>query len=100
VRATEAVAREFATHPWTWYSRLVLAAGEQEPMDTGFATFPVTIVGGVLDNLADVDDLRRTARRLPRARFVPLLGGHFLPLQFPGRLHRELLDLVERSDLA
>jgi pimeloyl-ACP methyl ester carboxylesterase len=99
LRATGAVAREFATHPWTWYSRLVLAAGEQQPMDTGFATFPVTIVGGVLDNLADVDDLRRAARHLPDARFVSLLGGHFLPLQYPGRLHRELLDLAERSDL-
>ena len=100
LRATGAVAREFATHPWTWYSRLVLAAGEQQPADTGFATFPVTIVGGVLDNLADVEDLRRAARRLPDARFVSLLGGHFLPLQYPGRLHRELLDLAERSDLA
>ncbi|MFC5138336.1 alpha/beta fold hydrolase [Actinomycetospora rhizophila] len=100
LQATSAVAREFATHPWVWYSRLVLAAGDQEPMDTAFATFPVTVVAGLLDNLAAADDLQRTARDLPDARFVPLLGGHFLPLQYPGRLHRELLDLAERSDLA
>ena len=97
--ATSAAAREFATHPWTWYSRLVLAAGEQEPMDTSFATFPVTVVAGVLDNLAASDDLRRAARDLPDARFVSLLGGHFLPLQYPARLHRELLDLARRTDL-
>lgn len=60
----------------------------------------MTIVGGVLDNLVDVDDLRRAARHLPDARFVSLLGGHFLPLHHPGRLHHELLDLAERSDLA
>ncbi|CAA9285849.1 MAG: hypothetical protein AVDCRST_MAG54-4025 [uncultured Actinomycetospora sp.] len=97
--ATSAAAREFAAHPWTWYSQLVLAAGEQEPMDTSFATFPVTVVAGVLDNLAANDDLRRAARDLPDARFVSLLGGHFLPLQYPARLHRELLDLAARTDL-
>ncbi|HWN27265.1 MAG TPA: alpha/beta fold hydrolase [Actinomycetospora sp.] len=97
--AASAAAREFATHPWTWYSRLVLAAGEQGPMDTSFATFPVTVVAGVLDNLAASDDLRRAARDLPDARFVSLLGGHFLPLQYPARLHRELLDLAGRTDL-
>lgn len=100
LRATSAVAQEFAAHPWTWYSRLVLAAGDQEPMDTSFATFPVTVVAGVLDNLASADDLRRTATDLPDARFVSLLGGHFLPLQYPGRLYRELLDLAARTDLA
>lgn len=97
--ATSAAAREFAGHPWPWYSRLVLAAGEQEPMDTSFATFPVTVVAGVLDNLAANDDLRHAARDLPDARFVSLLGGHFLPLQYPTRLHRELLDLAGRTDL-
>ncbi|MDD7941552.1 alpha/beta hydrolase [Actinomycetospora lutea] len=100
LRATSAVIREFATHPWAWYSELVLAAGDQEPMDTAFATFPVTVVAGILDNLAAADDLQRTAQSLPDARYVPLLGGHFLPLQFPGRLHQELLDLADRSDLA
>jgi pimeloyl-ACP methyl ester carboxylesterase len=48
--ATSAVAQEFAAHTWTWCSRLVLAAGDQEPMGTSFATFPVTVVAGVLDN--------------------------------------------------
>lgn len=99
LQATSAVAREFATHPWAWYSRMVLAAGQQAPMDTGFATFPVTVVAGLLDNLAAADDLQTTARDLPDARFVLLLGGHFLPLQYPDRLHRELLDLAERSEL-
>ncbi|MEJ2862146.1 alpha/beta fold hydrolase [Actinomycetospora flava] len=97
LQATSAVAREFAAHPWVWYSRMVLAAGDQEPMDTGFATFPVTVVAGVLDNLAAADDLHRTARDLPDARFVALPGGHFLPLQYPERLHRELLDLAARA---
>ena len=99
LQATSAVAREFATHPWVWYSRMVLAAGDQEPMDTAFATFPVTVVAGLLDNLAAADDLRHTARDLPDARFVALLGGHFLPLQYPERLHRELLELADRTDL-
>ncbi|GAA4901684.1 pimeloyl-ACP methyl ester carboxylesterase [Actinomycetospora succinea] len=100
LQATSAVAREFSNHPWVWYSRMVLAAGDQEPMVTDFARFPVTVVAGVLDNLAAADDLQSTARYLPDARFVPLFGGHFLPLQYPERLHRELLDLAARTDLA
>jgi pimeloyl-ACP methyl ester carboxylesterase len=100
VAALGGVIREFSTHPWTWYSRLVLSGGDHPPMDTGFATFPVTVVSGLLDNLAAADDLRRAAEGLPDARFVSLLGGHFLPLQYPEQLQGELVALAERTDLA
>ena len=93
------VAREFAGHPWTYYSRLVLASAEHPAMDTAFVTFPVTVVAGLLDSVAASDDLRALAGRIPQARFVQLNGSHFLPLQYPDRLHRELRDLTDRTDL-
>jgi hypothetical protein len=43
--ASADVARQFAAHPWTWYSELLLAAGEHHRMDTAFVSFPVTLVG-------------------------------------------------------
>ena len=93
------VAREFSTHPWTWYSQLVLAAAKHQAMDTSFVTFPVTVVAGLLDTLAATDDLRRTARRIPHARFRQLTGTHFLPLQYPEALQAELHALADRTDL-
>jgi len=93
------VAREFSTHPWTWYSQLVLAAAKHRAMDTSFVTFPVTVVAGLLDTLAAADDLRVLAGRIPRARFLQLNGTHFLPLQYPEVLHDELHALADRTDL-
>lgn len=91
--------REFAAHPWTYYSHLVLASAKHPAMDTAFVTFPVTVVAGLLDSLAASEDLRAMAGRIPQARFVQLPGTHFLPLQYPDRLHHELCALTDRSDL-
>lgn len=93
------VARGFAAHPWTYYSQLVLAAAKHPAMDTAFVTFPVTVIAGLLDAVAASDDLRAMARRIPQARFIQLNGTHFLPLQYPGRLHDELCALADRTDL-
>ncbi|MDN5918105.1 MAG: alpha/beta hydrolase [Pseudonocardia sp.] len=93
------VARAFSAHPWTYYSQLVLASANHQPMDTGFVTFPVTVIAGLLDPLAAGDDLRTMAGCIPGARFVALHGTHFLPLQYPGRLHAELCALAGRTDL-
>jgi pimeloyl-ACP methyl ester carboxylesterase len=38
-----AVVGQFAAHPWSWYSELLLAAGDHPAMDTGFVSFPVTL---------------------------------------------------------
>jgi pimeloyl-ACP methyl ester carboxylesterase len=91
------VARQFAAHPWTWYSELLLAAGEHRPMDTAFVSFPVTLVGGTLDVAAAAGDIAAVTAGMPRAQFVPLLGTHFLPLEQPDRLHHELVELAERA---
>jgi pimeloyl-ACP methyl ester carboxylesterase len=97
--SSAAVGRQFAVHPWTWYSELLLAAGDHPAMDTAFVSFPVTLVGGTLDVGAAAPDIRAATASMPQARFVPLIGTHFLPLEQPDRLHRELVALAERSGL-
>ncbi|MDT7742275.1 MAG: hypothetical protein QOE59_1353, partial [Actinomycetota bacterium] len=94
-----AVVRQFAAHPWSWYSELLLAAGDHPAMDTGFISFPVTLVGGTLDIGAAAPDVRAATTTIPQARFVPLVGTHFLPLEQPDRLHQELVALAKRSGL-
>lgn len=93
------VARRFAAHEWTWYSELLLAAGDHPAIDTGFVSFPVTLVGGTLDVAAAAPDIGAVARSIPHARFVPLVGTHFLPLEQPDRVHQELVALAERAGL-
>lgn len=90
-------ARGFATHPWTWYSDVLLAIGAHPAMDTAFVDFPVTLVGGTLDVAAAAADIAAAATGIPQARFVPLLGTHFLPFEQPDRLHRELVELAGRA---
>ena len=91
------VAREFGGHDWTWFSRMVLAAGEQGPIDVSHLEVPVTVVAGEFDSMAPVADMTALAASLPDARLVRLPGSHFLPLQFPDALHAELDALHNRS---
>ncbi len=98
--ASADAARQFAAHAWTWYSELLLAAGEHRPMDTTFVSFPVTLVGGTLDVAAAPADIATVTTGIPQAQFVPLLGTHFLPLEQPDRIHHELVGLAERAGTA
>lgn len=91
------MARELAAHPWTWYSDVLLALGANRAMDTISVDFPVTLVGGTLDVAAAAVDVAVAASRIPGARFVPLLGTHFLPFEQRDRLHRELVELADRA---
>lgn len=97
------VARQFARHDWTWFSRMVLAAAEHEaPADAELRelTLPVTVVSGDYDTLAPPADMAALASALPDARLVRLPGSHFLPLQFPEALAGELAALARRAGLA
>ncbi len=89
------VARHFAFHLWSWYSDLLLAAGDHPAMELDFLSFPVTLVGGIVDVAAATGDIAAVTARIPQARFVPLLGTHFLPFEQRDRLHHELVELVE-----
>ena len=96
------VARQFARHDWTWFSRAVLAAAEHRaPADEALAaiTVPTTVVSGDFDTLAPPADMAALAAALPDARLVRLPGSHFLPLQFPDALAGELGVLAGASGM-
>lgn len=94
------VARQFARHDWTWFSRMVLAAADHEPPDDAALhalAMPATVVSGDYDTLAPPADMAALAAALPDARLVRLPGSHFLPLQFPDALAGELAALAARA---
>jgi 3-oxoadipate enol-lactonase len=97
IRTLAEVAREFARHDWTWFSRMVLAAGEHEPIPTDEVRVPVTVLAGEFDSIAPADEMAALAAALPDARLVRVPGSHFLPLQYPELLRSELDDLARRS---
>jgi pimeloyl-ACP methyl ester carboxylesterase len=94
------VLREFSRHDWNWFRHCADAVAEHAPLDVSGVRCPVTLLAGRFDSLVDVEDMRRTARALPDARFRELLGTHFLPLQYPEVMTAELRALGERSPTA
>lgn len=90
------VAREFSHHDWTWFSKMVLAAGEEPSIPVDDLRVPVTVVAGEFDTMAPVEDMVALAEGIPGARLVRLPGTHFLPLQFPEMLREELEALRAR----
>lgn len=97
VQAGLRTAREFARHDWPWYSHLVRAGERHAPMAITAVTCPVTFVSGTFDVLASSADIRRVARGLPGSRSVELPGSHYLPLEYPDELKRELTRLTAQA---
>jgi pimeloyl-ACP methyl ester carboxylesterase len=95
--ASASALQAFAAHDWRWYADLVRAAEKHPPMDLSGLTCPVTMVGGSLDLLTSDEDMRRASRLVPDARSLTLVGSHYLPLEHPEVLLRELRRLADRA---
>jgi 3-oxoadipate enol-lactonase len=95
--ASVSALRAFAAHDWRWYSELVRAAEKHPPLDLSGLTCPVTLVGGRFDLVTSDRDMRRASRAIPGARYVSLPGSHYLPLEFPDVLRRQLAQLGRRA---
>ncbi|HMC70787.1 MAG TPA: alpha/beta hydrolase, partial [Mycobacteriales bacterium] len=90
----------FREHDFRWYFHLAVAAAEHHPMDVSFVKVPVTLVAGRYDVLTSMHDMVDAAAQIPHAELHLLPGSHFLPLEFPDELARELRLLAERTQLA
>lgn len=97
LRTLAEVAREFAGHDWTWFSRSVLAASDHDEIPLDEVRVPVTVVAGEFDTIAPVEEMASLAAGIPGARFVRVPGSHFLPLQYPELLRAELDRLAARA---
>ena len=96
IRAVQRAVREFLTTPVDWYMHLALAAAEHPRVSLRRIRVPTAFVAGKYDLLASSQDMRTAAERIAGATYVELPGSHFLQLEHPALVHRELLALVTR----
>ncbi|MGZ4428049.1 MAG: alpha/beta fold hydrolase [Nocardioidaceae bacterium] len=89
--------REFLQTPVDWYMHLARAAAGHPRVSLRSIRVPTTFVAGRYDVLASATDMYTAAERIPDARYVVLRGSHFLQLEHPAAVHRELMSLVARA---
>jgi pimeloyl-ACP methyl ester carboxylesterase len=89
--------KEFLTTPVDWYMHLARAAAEHPRVSLRTIRVPTTFVAGRYDVLASAHDMLTAAERIPDADYVLLHGSHFLQLEHPDTVHRQLLTLVSRA---
>jgi pimeloyl-ACP methyl ester carboxylesterase len=87
---------EFLTTPVSWYMHLAQAAARHPRVSLSTIEMPTAFVAGRHDLLASAQDMKTAAARIARATYAELPGSHFVQLEHPGRVHRELLDLLRR----
>jgi pimeloyl-ACP methyl ester carboxylesterase len=90
----ERAVREFFTTPVQWYMHLARAAARHDRIPLSRVRVPAVFVAGRFDILASSSDMRRASERIPGARYVELSGTHFLQMERPDEVHRELLSLL------
>ncbi len=95
VNAQRAI-QQFLTTPFGWYFHLALRAQGHRRISLSRISVPTVFVAGRWDVLAGARDMRSAAERIPGARYVELPGSHFLTMEHPSRVHRLLLELLER----
>jgi pimeloyl-ACP methyl ester carboxylesterase len=88
--------QEFREHDFRWYFTLAVGAADHHPMDLSFVTAPVTLVAGRYDVLTSMHSMIEAAAQIPHAELHVLPGSHFLPLEFPAEITRELRLLAGR----
>jgi pimeloyl-ACP methyl ester carboxylesterase len=90
----ERAVAEFLTTPVEWYMHLARAAARHDRVSLRLVHVPSAFVSGTFDVLASAADMRTAAERLPGSRYVELRGSHFLQMEHPEQVHRELLRFL------
>ncbi len=92
--------REFLTTPVDWYARLAIATSRHPRVRLSRIDVPTLFVSATYDVLAGARDMASASRRLAGngtdSTYVELRGSHFVQLEQPERVHRLLLDFLER----
>lgn len=88
--------REFLTTPAGWYFHMALRTHGHQWIRLSAIRVPTVFVAGRWDILAGPRQMASAAARIPGARYVELPGSHFVMIERPHRVHRLLLELLER----
>lgn len=95
--AVRLAVREFFTTPMEWYAHLALEAARHPRVSLSGIQVPTTFIAGRWDVLTGAREIAGAAARMPQANYIELRGGHFLPLEQPEAIHRELRALIRRA---
>ncbi len=86
----------FTTHP-AWYAKLALSVTKHARVPLSSIRIPVTFLAGSFDLLAGSHDMLTASQRIPGARYVRIEATHFLPVERPEEVLRELTSLIART---
>jgi pimeloyl-ACP methyl ester carboxylesterase len=87
--------REFLTTPVQWYMHLARAAARHDRVRLSRVRVPTVFVAGTYDVLASAEDMRTASERIPGAQYVELRASHFLQMERPDDVQRQLLAFLE-----
>jgi pimeloyl-ACP methyl ester carboxylesterase len=82
--------------PIEWGMHLARHADEHARVSLTSVDFPVTFVAGKYDMLASAKDMRSSADQIPGAKYVELVGSHFIQMERPEEIRRQLFALLKR----
>jgi pimeloyl-ACP methyl ester carboxylesterase len=74
---------------------LARAAARHDRVRLSKVRVPSVFVAGTYDILASAEDMRTASERIPGAQYVELRGSHFLQMERPAEVHRQLLAFLE-----
>lgn len=84
----------FTTHP-AWYAKLALSVTEHGRVPLSAIDVPVTFVAGRWDMLTGARDILSASQRIKHSRYVRLHATHFIPVERPDEVLRELRLLLD-----
>jgi pimeloyl-ACP methyl ester carboxylesterase len=87
---------EFLQVPIDWYAHLAITTSRHARVSLSGLDVPVAFVAGTYDVLAGARDMASAARRIDGATYTELRASHFVAMEQPDRVHRLLLDFIER----
>ena len=80
-----------------WYFRLASALTEHPLVPLAQIIVPTAFVGGRYDLLAGHHEMRHASEQVSGATYLELPSSHFASLEYPDRVHEQLLALVARA---
>lgn len=82
--------------PIEWGMHLARRTDEHARVPLSKIAIPTTFIAGKFDMLASARDMRTAAERIKDAVYVELAGSHFIQMERPDEVQRELFALLDR----
>lgn len=93
---TAAAVKQFLSTPIDWYFHMALTTAQHRRVPLSRVDVPCVFVAGRWDVLAGARHMATAAERVADGTYVELPGSHFVQMEHPDEVHRQLLDLVAR----